>query len=114
MVKLDFTTPLKHGLLKMGRFIMELSKRQIQIVRAIAEADMLTASELSKKLNLSEKTVYNEIKAINREVYADGNLIKSKKGSGYYIEDKVFISQNIENDKREENRRVRGALEGSP
>ncbi|MDE6951685.1 MAG: PTS sugar transporter subunit IIA [Lachnospiraceae bacterium] len=85
---------------------MELSKRQIQIVRAIAEADMLTASELSKKLNLSEKTVYNEIKAINREVYADGNLIKSKKGSGYYIEDKVFIYQNIENDKREENRRV--------
>ena len=72
---------------------MELSKRQIQIIRVISEGDMFTASVLSKKLNLSEKTIYNEIKAINQEVRTDGNFIKSKKGSGYYIEDKDFISQ---------------------
>lgn len=90
----------------MGRFKMKLSKRQIQIIRVISEGDVFTASLLSKKLNLSEKTIYNEIKAINREVRMAGNFIKSKKGSGYYIEDKSFISQNIENDKREENRRI--------
>lgn len=92
--------------LRQGVTIMELSKRQIQIIRAISEADMSAASTLSKKLNLSEKTIYNEIKAINQEVRMDGNFIKSKKGSGYYIKDKDFISENIENDKKEENRRI--------
>ena len=85
---------------------MELSKRQIQIIRVISEGDMFTASVLSKKLNLSEKTIYNEIKAINQEVRTDGNFIKSKKGSGYYIEDKDFISQNIDHETGEENRRI--------
>lgn len=85
---------------------MELSKRQIQIIRVISEGDMFTASVLSKKLNLSEKTIYNEIKAINQEVHAEGNFIKSKKGSGYYIENKNFILQNIDQEKGEENRRI--------
>lgn len=85
---------------------MDFSKRQIQIIRAIAGADISTASVLSKKLNLSEKTIYNEIKAINQAVHLKENLIKSQKGSGYYIEDKDFISDNIKNERREENRRI--------
>jgi len=90
--------------MKTERFFMNLSKRQIKIIQTISEADMLTASMLSKKLNLSEKTIYNEVKSINYEVHTDENLIKSRKGKGYYIEDKEFISDYIENNEKEETR----------
>lgn len=64
---------------------MKCSTRQIDILKQFIRLESTTSANLSQVLKLSEKTIRNEIKEINRE--CEG-LILPIKGKGFVLKDK--------------------------
>ncbi len=66
---------------------MKISSRMLTIIYILLdERQVFTSKELSKKLGISVRTIKNDI-AIHKEYLPKYGIdIKSKKGSGYYIE----------------------------
>lgn len=62
-----------------------MTVRQRQIWDLLAGEECLTAKEIGHHLHISDRTVRSEIKEINREKGRE--LIRSKKGQGYFIEE---------------------------
>lgn len=64
---------------------MKCSARQIDILKQFARLESTTSANLSHELKISEKTIRNEIKEINKEYEG---LILSIKGKGFVLKDK--------------------------
>lgn len=76
---------------------MPLTKRQIAVLQILFEHDLLTSEQLAKQLQISNRTLRYEIKAIN-EQYPD--CIQSIKGKGYqynphYAQIQELQTQNV-------------------
>ena len=69
--------------------------RQIKLLQCFHPNEILTASQLSKELKISERTIRNEIRTIN-EQYPE--LILSIKSKGYMIDDKNPILSLLDED----------------
>ncbi len=70
---------------------MDSKKRKELMLLYLANSDdYITAQEFSEKLNISKKTIYRSIKEINEESKT-GNLIYSKKGSGYKLDYENYL-----------------------
>ena len=69
---------------------MKLTDREEAVIKVLLHAKHgVTASELSSALNVSSKTVYRTVSAIN-EKYCHHDLIKAKIGIGFELDyDKV-------------------------
>lgn len=62
-----------------------LSAREKKILASLIKAnDYITAAELSKILNVSEKTIYRDLQSIKNKL-GERNIIKQNRGKGYYI-----------------------------
>ena len=63
----------------------DLSAREKKILASLIKAnDYITAAELSKILNVSEKTIYRDLQSIKNKL-GEQNIIKQNRGKGYYI-----------------------------
>ena len=63
----------------------DLSAREKKILASLLKAnDYTTAAELSKQLNVSEKTIYRDLQSIKNKL-GEQNIIKQSRGKGYYI-----------------------------
>lgn len=84
-----------------------LNKRMTKLLLILSEQrDFVTADTLSKLLNLSKKSIYREIKAIN-ERQEEFPLIISERGRGYKLDYDRYISQGNSLQRREINPRSR-------
>lgn len=61
-----------------------MTARQKRIWALLSESESLTSKQIADRLHISDRTVRSDIKEINREKGAE--VIRSKKGQGYYIE----------------------------
>lgn len=74
---------------------MALNKRQERIIAMMNDAnEWITGKELSKLLNVSDRTIRSDMDAINR--YYDENLIESNLRYGYHLNTEVFRTLDIE------------------
>lgn len=74
---------------------MALNKRQERIVAMMNDAnEWITGKELSKLLNVSDRTIRSDMDAINR--YYDNELIESNLRYGYHLNQDVFRTLDIE------------------
>lgn len=72
----------------------DLSVREKKILASLLKAnDYTTATELSKQLNVSEKTIYRDLQSIKNKL-GEQDIIKQSKGKGYYIS-KLNILEEI-------------------
>ena len=71
--------------------MMEFTKRQIEILKFLQRESTATSLEIAKSLNVSSKTIKNEVKEINLQ--ANSILIHSEKGHGYHLSSKFNILQ---------------------
>ena len=84
-----------------------LNKRMTKLLLILSEQrDFVTADTLSKLLNLSKKSIYREIKAIN-ERQEEVPLIISERGKGYKLDYDRYISQGNSLQRRKINPRSR-------
>lgn len=74
-----------------GRNTMEFTKRQIDILKFLQRTSISTSAEIAKFLNVSSKTIKNEIKEINSQV--NSILVCSEKGHGYHLSSEFDFSQ---------------------
>ena len=75
-----------------------LTLRQRQILNILFEAtDYLTGNEISKRLNVSSRTIRNDISAINLALADDNISILSKHSFGYKLqfENSTLIKQYL-------------------
>ena len=74
-----------------------LSKRQIEILSFLRETnEPVTAEWIAKELNVSDRTVRNDIKAMQPECLKLGLVIESLRGKGYQIQvldQALFLNQ---------------------
>lgn len=88
-----------------------LSNRQLQIIKLLEDSgEVLTADWISKKLNISIRTLRNDIRFIRKEAKAYGINLKSISGKGYKLE---IISQELYNSKIYEKKTFQKALDFS-
>lgn len=74
---------------------MALNKRQERIIAMMNDAnEWITGKELSKLLNVSDRTIRSDMDAINR--YYNENLIESNLRYGYHLNAEVFRTLDIE------------------
>lgn len=74
---------------------MALNKRQERIISMMNDADdWITGKELSRLLNVSDRTIRSDMDAINR--YYNENLIESNLRYGYHLNSDVFRTLDIE------------------
>lgn len=78
---------------------MELSRRQIEIIKIISESKTISSDDVADKQHVSSKTVRNEIGEINRCV---PELITSVKAQGYCIKNKDIASKILIEDSDED------------
>lgn len=70
-----------------------ISKRDINLLNLILESrNGIHGKELSKKLNITDRTVRNDINRINNELYAEKIKISSNKTDGYYLLDNDYYA----------------------
>lgn len=84
-----------------------LSNRQIEILSLIKETnEPITAEWIAKELNVSDRTVRNDIKSIQPECHKLGISIESFRGKGYkiHILDEELFSNEFSKMKREINK----------
>jgi transcriptional antiterminator len=67
-----------------------LKRKELIILHLLDSREFVTALELSRKLNVSTKTIYRLIKEINDES-SSGMLIYSRKGSGYKLNYEKYL-----------------------
>lgn len=78
-----------------GRYGSMLNKRQEKIVMMMDDSKTwITGKELSKLLNVSDRTIRSDIDAINRNY--DASLIESNLRYGYQINQEIMATLNIE------------------
>lgn len=74
---------------------MALNKRQERIIAMMNDAnEWITGKELSKLLNVSDRTIRSDMDAINR--YYNENLIESNLRYGYHLDPEIFRTLDIE------------------
>lgn len=74
---------------------MALNKRQERIIAMMSDAnEWITGKELSKLLNVSDRTIRSDMDAINR--YYNEDLIESNLRYGYHLNAEVFRTLDIE------------------
>ena len=71
-----------------------MTARQGQIWDLVMGEEYLTAKEIGRLLNISDRTVRSDIREINREKGRE--VILSKRGKGYYMEG-VFLWTKVPN-----------------
>ncbi len=70
-----------------------ISKRDINLLNLILESrNGIHGKELSKKLNITDRTVRNDINRINNELYVEKIKISSNKTDGYYLLDNDYYA----------------------
>src|SRR5690625_1143469 len=70
---------------------MNFEKRKELILLHLVNADeFVTALELSRKLDVSTKTIYRLVEKINED-YSNGELIHSRRGSGYKLNYEKYL-----------------------
>ncbi len=94
-----------------------MTARQGQIWDLVMGEEYLTAKEIGRLLNISDRTVRSDIREINREKGRE--VILSKRGKGYYMEGpRPFeIDKDLSKSEHEDNPEweiIRQALFGSP
>lgn len=76
---------------------MALNKRQERIIMMMNDSnDWITGKELSKLLNVSDRTIRSDMDAINR--FYDNSLIESNLRYGYHLNQELLRTLNIEID----------------
>ena len=74
---------------------MALNKRQEKIIAMMNDMnDWITGKELSKLLNVSDRTIRSDIDVINRTY--ENELIESNLRYGYHLNQDVFRTLDIE------------------
>ena len=74
---------------------MGLNKRQEKIIMMMNDSnDWITGKELSKLLNVSDRTIRSDIDSINR--YYENALIESNLRYGYHLNQEILRTLNIE------------------
>lgn len=69
-------------------------ERKAQLIQCLLEADsFVSAQELAEKLNVSEKTIYRDIKEIEQTNEEEATLIEKIPGKGYKINYSIFLKQ---------------------
>jgi activator of the mannose operon (transcriptional antiterminator) len=69
-------------------------ERQIQLIQCLLETDsFISAQELAEKLNVSEKTIYRDIKEIEHINEEDTTLIEKIPGKGYKLNYSHFLKE---------------------
>ena len=70
-----------------------MDKRSSAILRLLIESDMyLSIEELASSLNVSKRTIYNDIEKINHWLTDEyGSQIEKVRGKGIFIRDKVKL-----------------------
>ncbi|KLE16214.1 transcription antiterminator BglG [Clostridium sp. C8] len=72
-----------------------MNNRQTNIVRILGEQkEWITGKELSRLLNVSDRTIRSDIDNINK--YYQSGLIKSNQRQGYHIDESLLNGLNIE------------------
>lgn len=72
-----------------------MNNRQTNIVRILGEQkEWITGKELSRLLNVSDRTIRSDIDNINK--YYQSSLIKSNQRQGYHIDESLLNRLNIE------------------
>ena len=74
--------------------MIELTKRQLEIVNIIKKERIVSSSKIGQMLNVSSKTIRNEINEINSK--CKSSYIVSEKGSGYKINSNLQVQINDE------------------
>ena len=80
--------------------MVTLTERQNEIIKLLNQYHILSADKIAKMLNVSTKTIRNEIHKINSSINL--NYIISQKGTGYLINEQIqlekeyAIEQNIQ------------------
>ncbi|WP_115716264.1 BglG family transcription antiterminator [Amedibacterium intestinale] len=74
--------------------MIELTKRQLEIVKILKKEKIVSSSKIGQMLNVSSKTIRNEISEINSK--CEFSYIVSEKGSGYKINCDVHVKINDE------------------
>lgn len=70
-----------------------ISKRDINLLNLILESrNGIHGKELSKKLNITDRTVRNDINRINNELYVEKIKISSNKTDGYFLLDNDYYA----------------------
>lgn len=81
--------------------MVTLTERQNEIIKLLNQYHILSADKIAKMLNVSTKTIRNEIHKINSSLNL--NYIISQKGTGYLINEQIQLEkeyaseQNIQN-----------------
>ena len=73
------------------RLVVTLTERQNEIIKLLNQYHILSADKIAKMLNVSTKTIRNEIHKINSSLNL--NYIISQKGTGYLINEQIQLEK---------------------
>lgn len=89
-----------------------MDTRLMELLEILLKNNFITAKKLAECIDVSEKTVRNRIKSLQKEVKQNGALIEAKQHSGYKIQ--IIDKQKFSNWKQEEESNIEHSIPDSP